>query len=51
MQHAIRITGNSRDNLVQNNLVSGAVQSLIDGTQTTATLQGSVDVYIVLGNL
>jgi nitrous oxidase accessory protein NosD len=43
MQQAIRVTGNSRDNLVQNNLVSGAVQSLIDVPDSTATVQGNVE--------
>jgi len=43
MLQAVRITGNSRDNLVQNNLVGGARKKSIDVPQETATMQGNVE--------
>ena len=44
MQQAIRVVGQSLGNLVQNNLVSGAVRDAIDVADGLATLQGNVEV-------
>ena len=44
MQQAIRVVGASRNNLVQNNLVSGAAQKGIDVPKSMATLQGNTEV-------
>ena len=41
MRQAIRVRGNSRDNLVQNNLVGGASDKLLDIPEGTATVQGN----------
>lgn len=44
MREAIRISGDSRDNLVQNNLVGGGTETPIDVPQGTAVVQGNVKV-------
>ncbi|MFP6769328.1 MAG: right-handed parallel beta-helix repeat-containing protein [Planctomycetaceae bacterium] len=41
MHQAVRIRGKSRDNLVQNNLLGGATQQLLDIPEGTAVLQGN----------
>jgi hypothetical protein len=41
MREAVRIRGDSRDNLVQNNLVGGATGKLLDIPDDTATVQGN----------
>jgi hypothetical protein len=41
MRQAVRIRGDSRDNLVQNNLVGGATGKLLDIPDGTATVQGN----------
>tara|TARA_B100000029_G_scaffold294995_1_gene288324 strand:+ start:405 stop:1787 length:1383 start_codon:yes stop_codon:yes gene_type:complete len=41
MRHAIRIRGNSRDNLVVNNLLGGAVDSELDIARESATVSGN----------
>ena len=41
MRQAVRIRGKSRDNLVQNNLLGGASQQLLDIPEGTAVLQGN----------
>ncbi len=43
MHQAIRITGRSKDNLVQNNLLGGAKTQLIDVTSEAAFVQGNVE--------
>jgi len=41
MTQAIRVTGSSRDNLIQNNLVGGAVDGLIVAAEDAAIVQGN----------
>ena len=43
MRQAVRIRGESRDNLVQNNLLGGASHKLLDVPEGTAVLQGNVE--------
>lgn len=44
MRHAIRITGESRDNLVQNNLLGGAKQQLLDILEGKGAVQGNREI-------
>jgi hypothetical protein len=44
MRNAVRILGNSRDNLVQNNLLGGAAEKLLDIPPETAVVQGNIEV-------
>jgi hypothetical protein len=44
MLHAVRITGDSRGNLIQNNLLGGATQASIEAADTAAVVQGNVEV-------
>jgi hypothetical protein len=44
MLNAIRILGKSRDNLVQNNLLGGAKERLIDTLKGTAVMQGNQEI-------
>lgn len=41
MAHAVRVTGNSRDNLIQNNLVGGATDRLIVAGDAAAVVKGN----------
>lgn len=41
MVQAVRVMGNSRDNLVQNNLLGGATESLIAATDELAVVRGN----------
>ena len=43
MREAVRITGASRDNLVQNNLLGGASHRLLEVPRGTAVLQGNIE--------
>ena len=43
MLQAVRVRGKSVDNLVQNNLLGGARQKLLDVVPGSATLQGNVE--------
>ncbi|MCH7988050.1 MAG: right-handed parallel beta-helix repeat-containing protein [Planctomycetes bacterium] len=44
MLNAIRVLGKSRDNLVQNNLLGGAKEQLLDILKGTAILQGNSEI-------
>jgi hypothetical protein len=44
MLNAIRVLGKSRDNLVQNNLLGGAKQQLLDTLKGTAMMQGNREI-------
>ncbi len=43
MLEAIRIRGKSKDNLIMNNIISGAVRKGIDATKDSATVQGNLE--------